>query len=691
MTSNIFYEMANNSNTEEGTAENSNIFYEMAKQKQPKKIVNRGQFSFIEGSERPILRALSRAGETALGLPGDIKALGEAGADFLLNKVGLPTPQQEPKVNLPTSTGLTNFMNKVTGGYLEPQTGTERFADDVVRDFAMLVTGRPNLNSISSIAKPATVALGSNTLGKLAEFLGFSEGTQAAVKLAGLIGGDVATTLKPNTKITQASSKTTKGNLLSEQLRKVGASEKEIQTAINATERQGGKAEALMKKNVANKELVKQSNRRIDKLVDKHITEAFNSTKKVDLANTKDLKKLKEISTEMYNNLPIIEVKTSEEYIKPVEDVIKKMKNTLATSDSVKSDIALFEESINTVKKGIRGNDLTLDTLDYAKETLGYKAPKLNTKESFINARDVSVYDLIAEANARQSQALMEKPSVKSEAISNLKEALGVENLNKSEFQKIEKIIRKNNLTEKELEQVKGILKKEPLKSDRFINFYQELNLKGKWEDPRAREMAIKGTNEAIVKALRKEGKDGKLLADQFEQANNVYSKYANAEEVGSILNKATVEGKLNYKKLNKLLDDTEEFAILEEHIGKNSVKILKNITEYGKNIQGLEAKLNKTSKILPYAVGSLIGSVIGLNPKAMLTSLGLASGANAVRNLSSKIITDPEYQKLTLRMMKTINRINKEPLSTAVKALSKQQAEMEQLIKSYDLEENDD
>ena len=49
MTSNIFYEMANNSIKEEEPVENSNIFYEMAKQKSPQDIVDSGQSSFDQG------------------------------------------------------------------------------------------------------------------------------------------------------------------------------------------------------------------------------------------------------------------------------------------------------------------------------------------------------------------------------------------------------------------------------------------------------------------------------------------------------------------------------------------------------------------------------------------------------------------------------------------------------------------
>lgn len=159
-----------------------------------------GALSVIPGATRQVARAASRVGETALGLPGDIKGIADMAVDYIGSKVGLPTGdeiarrQKErtgrgPMLDLPTSSRLNEFMNSSFGGYLAPQNGGEQFVDDVVSDATALMLGRKvpasggAISKAVKMAKPLFTSIGANIAKEATGALGGGVKSQTAAKI----------------------------------------------------------------------------------------------------------------------------------------------------------------------------------------------------------------------------------------------------------------------------------------------------------------------------------------------------------------------------------------------------------------------------------------------------------------------------------------------------------------------------
>lgn len=158
-----------------------------------------------EATARQVIRGGARALETALGLPGDIAGLGGAITDFLGSKVGLPTRQElaqraEEKagrktalgIEIPGSQEFNSLTSEITDGYLDPRTGGEEFADEVVRDFTALALGKVgSAEGIKAIAKPLLASLGANSAKEIAGSFGAGDKTQAALKIGTMLAIDL--------------------------------------------------------------------------------------------------------------------------------------------------------------------------------------------------------------------------------------------------------------------------------------------------------------------------------------------------------------------------------------------------------------------------------------------------------------------------------------------------------------------
>lgn len=147
----------------------------------------------IQSAARNATRTVARAGEAALGAPGDI-ASGLLGlGEFAAKKLGAtkPTLFGEAQKIIPTSDTFKRYGTDVIAkflpeGYLEPQGNYEKLADELVGDFVSFIT--PTTGPLKLGVKTAAKIAGAGTAAKFgAQQLDLGEGTQEGVKLGGML------------------------------------------------------------------------------------------------------------------------------------------------------------------------------------------------------------------------------------------------------------------------------------------------------------------------------------------------------------------------------------------------------------------------------------------------------------------------------------------------------------------------
>lgn len=113
--------------------------------------------------ERAIARMQSRMIERVIGLPGDLKKLGEKGAAAIL---GTETPEEMGLTSfLPTSGELQKTSEELSGGYTKPQNAFEQSMDDLAGNTATSFIGPSNTATVfRTIAVPLAGSLGKEFL-----------------------------------------------------------------------------------------------------------------------------------------------------------------------------------------------------------------------------------------------------------------------------------------------------------------------------------------------------------------------------------------------------------------------------------------------------------------------------------------------------------------------------------------------
>jgi len=150
---------------------------------------------------RHAARSGARAGESLLGLPGDIFGLARSLAGKAAGALGVPEETISksedlarlltPFGNLPTSTEIRETITEpLTGEYLEPRGKGEAIADDIVSDAATLlvpVKGAKGLRSGKHILRALGISAGANSASEIAGALGAGEKGQTATKLGSMM------------------------------------------------------------------------------------------------------------------------------------------------------------------------------------------------------------------------------------------------------------------------------------------------------------------------------------------------------------------------------------------------------------------------------------------------------------------------------------------------------------------------
>lgn len=105
----------------------------------PQDYDNNQEESNLEYGTRTTSRGLARAGEAIVGLPGDIASGLHGLANYGIEK-SVGKKDFIPNFPYPTSDAVRRHITKpLTGEYLEPKSGTEKFYDDIIGDAATLL------------------------------------------------------------------------------------------------------------------------------------------------------------------------------------------------------------------------------------------------------------------------------------------------------------------------------------------------------------------------------------------------------------------------------------------------------------------------------------------------------------------------------------------------------------------------
>ncbi|MFP3859220.1 MAG: hypothetical protein ACLFUW_00210 [Bacteroidales bacterium] len=160
----------------------------------PREGGRKGILEEASSDPRHIIRSLSRAGESIVGLPGDlasmVQGLGIKGLEKVSGK-DLSKVKKATDVFLPpTSKEIYDLSYKIFGEKINPQNEKEKFADDVISDLAVLAL--PVKGKIP-FARSIGTALAGNITKETAKALGVGETGQELTKLgtfflSGLIG-----------------------------------------------------------------------------------------------------------------------------------------------------------------------------------------------------------------------------------------------------------------------------------------------------------------------------------------------------------------------------------------------------------------------------------------------------------------------------------------------------------------------
>jgi hypothetical protein len=263
----------------------------------------------LQSGVRNVARGIARAGEAALGAPGDILSGALGLGEYAAKKIGAtkPTVFEQARKIVPTSETVRKYATEniakfLPEGYLEPQSNYEKLADELIGDFVSFIT--PTTGPLKLGAKTAAKIAGAGTAAKFgAQQLDLGEGTQEGVKL----GAMLATSLGGRPKLDAYK------NSLYEAAREnlpegARVSASELSPAIKAVEKRATLGHA----SAAEKEAIDYLRSVEDKI----------SGKTIPLDSVWQLKK--DLNEMAFKSSKVAETKAAQQLLRPVKDALGK-------------------------------------------------------------------------------------------------------------------------------------------------------------------------------------------------------------------------------------------------------------------------------------------------------------------------------------------------------------------------------
>jgi len=196
---------------------------------------------------------------------------------------------------------------------------------------------------------------------------------------------------------------------------------------------------------------------------------------------------------------------------------------------------------------------------------------------------------------------------------------------------------------------------RKPTPADFYTRFYRGLNGIGRWTNPSEREKIFGEIKNSIKETFREAGTDGKALANEFEKANEGWRQLRQAEDLSKLFGRAITDEGVNYKKLSTIFDNPSNFEDIVKGVGKEQANNLKLIAKTGENLSNLQKSIEGGTVKKVFGAGKLYGLAKGIltfNPSLLKDVIGVELAGR----FATKLLTDPNFQRLHIRALKKAN-----------------------------------
>lgn len=349
---------------------------------------------------------------------------------------------------------------------------------------------------------------------------------------------------------------------------------------------------------------------------------------------------------------------------------------------------AVQEKIANLMKLGYTEKEVTLAVNSASKgKKLGVKAHKgAKTEqafEDFSQKSDQLVNDILSTEIAGYEEGSKHVHKLASNAYGEVLEQGKNVKIKDTEkfFNKMDKAVEDvRNIIGDGEEEVKFITKltNDTLKvisnptAETFINFYKRLNKMGKWVDRSTKDKIITEVKDSIKDTFRSSGKEGKALADNFEKVNAGVQKAYKAADVRKVIDKASTQEGLDYKKLYKAFDSPKNVKLFEEVLGPTQTKNLQLISKTAKEIKDFDKSWKAVSLLKETPVSFLTKGAYYMYSGSWPALIALKGAEVGGKLLAEKALTDPKFQNLLIRGMHAIKTESPRTFKVANEAMQK-------------------
>ena len=232
----------------------------------------------------------------------------------------------------------------------------------------------------------------------------------------------------------------------------------------------------------------------------------------------------------------------------------------------------------------------------------------------------------------------------------------------------------------------KGAFPKAKITSDDLVEIIQDINAYGNWNARSQKTRILGALKEDVKSIMAKEGLEGRRFLAGYNRANKAYELYSNAKRSTELLAPAFTEHGVDYKKLSNILQNQKNIKTLAQNMSPQSINLMRRIAATGEDVAKMQKKLVH-SNMLPaiHATGALVHAIGSIDPATAATYAAkhaVGAGVKEVsQRLATRMLTDPDYQRLSLRALNAIK-------SNTPKAFPKIAADFERLVAEENFEE---